>query len=694
MIHIFPSIRWLGTLQINIYDLIQQCIDVICATDSISSSLLFCPTLRMANNFLQSIQKFLRINEKQVVGTQLEKSSNRKAPELLAFVKTVKLELEKFAATGKSAIGDLEAFKGKSLLVAQVLCEFATTLLLGNPIDNRAFESEKIFVMLYSLPPNSHFGALMTKIFMGVLWHQVPHPPVSFQNQAGYQWRSADGSNNNLAFPNVGRAGEKYIQDCRSKRPLSSSLPDPGRIFDELLLRTPGKDGQFKANAFGISSNLLYMATLITHDVFDTDVTDRSINLSTSYLDLSPLYGTTKQIQDSVRTGVNGLLKPDRFADTRFWLQPDGLIALLVLFNRNHNYLAENLLKIDENRRFSSLNDVQRDEALFQTARLINERTYVNIVLHDYVRVILGVNRTDSSWSLNTLVDFTDVGTGGDVPSATGNQCSLEFNFLYRWHHATSVEDELWLEQIMTNLIGDWKNMDMRTMFQKLGEVKGDQKENLQLVRDEEGRIKDEDLARAMINGCNKVSGAFGGLNTPAFFRNIEISGILHARSMGTCTLNEFRSRLKLKKYESFEELNPELADRLAKLYPTVDDVELYPGLLSEEKEVPADGRGLCPNYTTAFAILSDAVALTRGDRFHMKEATYFNLTTFGMQDSESDPTIDHGTLIGRKLIARHLSSVFSPNSVYAIFPFTRPNETWKYLHEKRSNYDFNVPLQ
>ncbi len=650
-------------------------------------------TFEMSTNTLvQSLQKFFKVNDKDTLDTEIKQHHTQSTSDFLTFIHIIKSELQKIESGGKSFIGDLKALKSNAVPDAITLCDFATNLAIGNPIDDRALELEKIMVMLYNLPSDSQFGALMSKMFIGLLWNQLPHPLVNFQNQAGYQWRSADGSNNNLTLPNIGKSGEKYIQDCLSQRPQADLLPNPALIFDELLKRRLGTNGEFKASEFGISSNFFYFATLITHDLFNTDGTDKSINLTTSYLDLSPLYGSTKQIQDTVRTGKNGLLKPDQYADTRFWIQPVGLTALIVLFSRNHNYLAETLLKIDENARFSSLEEKQRDEALFQTARLINERTYVNIILHDYLRVILGVNRTDSSWTLDPRQDFSNVGSGGNVPVATGNQCSLEFNFLYRWHHATSVEDEIWLDSKLLSLVGNWKSMDMKTMFQKLEEVKQEQKQSSQLVRRKDGRFRDKDLAKALIDGCKNVSGAFGGQNTPAVFRNIEISGILHARSMGICTLNEYRSRLKLKKYQSFEELNPELAERLAKLYKTIDDVELYPGLLCEQKKPGVDGSGLCPNYTTGFAILSDAVALVRGDRFHSKDATYFNLTNFGMEDSQSVDTIDYGTLIGRKLIARHLGSVYTQNNVYATFPFTLPNETWKNLGDKRTKYDFTVP--
>ena len=350
------------------------------------------------NSFVQSFQKFFKSNDKPAGNTEVrEASTNQTTSELLLLIKVVKIELQKHESGEKSFIADLKALKGDVLPAALNLCEFVANVLLGIPIDDRDAEVEKVIVMFSTLPSDSRLGALISKIFIGLLWNQLPHPPDNFQNQAGYQWRSADASNNNLALPTIGKAGQKYIQDCLSKRPRSDHLPDPGLIFDELLKRCPGKDGRFKASESRVSSNLFYLATLITHDLFDTDEMNRNVNRPTSYLDLSPLYGTTKALQDYVRTGKNGLLKVDRFADTRFRIQPAAVTALVVLFNRNHNYIASNLLNFDENARFSSLDEKQRDEALFQTARLINERTYVNIVLHDYLRVILGVNRVESS---------------------------------------------------------------------------------------------------------------------------------------------------------------------------------------------------------------------------------------------------------------------------------------------------------
>lgn len=95
---------------------------------------------------------------------------------------------------------------------------------------------------------------------------------------------------------------------------------------------------------------------------------------------------------------------------------------------------------------------------------------------------------------------------------------------------------------------------------------------------------------------------------------------MLQARKWGCCSLNEFRKFFGLKEYDTFEEINsdPEIADQLRHLYEHPDYVELYPGLVSEEPKVPmVPGAGICPTYTISRAILSDAVALVRGDRFY-----------------------------------------------------------------------------
>jgi hypothetical protein len=53
-------------------------------------------------------------------------------------------------------------------------------------------------------------------------------------------------------------------------------------------------------------------------------------------------------------------------------------------------------------------------------------------------------------------------------------------------------------------------------------------------------------------------------------------------------------------------------------LYKEPDFVEMYPGLFFEAAKKPFyPGSGLCGGFTMVRAVLSDAVALVRGDRFY-----------------------------------------------------------------------------
>jgi Animal haem peroxidase len=88
-------------------------------------------------------------------------------------------------------------------------------------------------------------------------------------------------------------------------------------------------------------------------DLFKTNLSDTNINDASSYLDLGPLYGSNQDEQDSVRTFVDGKLKPDCFSELRILGFPPGVSALLVCFNRFHNYVAGELAAINVGGRFS-----------------------------------------------------------------------------------------------------------------------------------------------------------------------------------------------------------------------------------------------------------------------------------------------------------------------------------------------------
>jgi linoleate 8R-lipoxygenase/9,12-octadecadienoate 8-hydroperoxide 8R-isomerase len=216
------------------------------------------------------------------------------------------------------------------------------------------------------------------------------------------------------------------------------------------------------------------------------------------------------------------------------------------------------------------------------------------------------------------------------------------------------------------------------------------------LQRQADGRFDDDDLVRIFEESVEDVAGAFGASNVPTVFRTIEVLGIKQARSWNLATLNEFRSFFSLQPYKTFEEINsdPYIADQLRHLYDHPDLVELYPGLIVEDAKDPMlPGSGLCANYTTSRAILSDAVTLVRGDRFYTVDYTPKHLTNWAYNEINYDVTIDQGAVF-YKLVLRAFPNHFRGDSVYAHFPMVVPHENKKILTNLgRGNvYSFDRP--
>ena len=90
---------------------------------------------------------------------------------------------------------------------------------------------------------------------------------------------------------------------------------------------------------------------------------------------------------------------------------------MALLFCRNCNGIAEKLLtESKDDFRFATIpaEDDEKglkrlDEYLFQTARNINIGTFITAVLYDYVRMLLGINREKTTWTLPIAGDLSDV---------------------------------------------------------------------------------------------------------------------------------------------------------------------------------------------------------------------------------------------------------------------------------------------
>ncbi|KAF2497886.1 hypothetical protein BU16DRAFT_548887 [Lophium mytilinum] len=608
--------------------------------------------------------------------------------------------------------GTLSDISHLSIPDIKTLIDIQKSSMSGALINDKTYQMEGLVHAAADLPDGSGLRTKLTDLFLTQLWNDLEHPPQSYLG-GKYQYRAADGSNNSLVHPRLGAAGTPYARTVKPTMAQPPYRPDPGVVFDSLMTR---KHHELHPNR--ISSMLFYFASIIIHDLFRTDHQDPSNSLTSSYLDLSPLYGSNQAEQDLMRTKdkYNGKIKPDCFSEARLLSFPPGVGALLIMFNRFHNYTVDNLAGINENGRFTKPTEpadpkdskaadaykaklVKYDEDLFQTGRLITCGLYINIVLVDYVRTILNLNRTDSNWQLNPRAIIKD-----GPPLGVGNQVSAEFNLVYRWHSAVSDKDEKWTQDLWDKMFPgrDAKSVGQDEFLNKLKDMYHTTPKEPELrpfgglKRNADGTYPDDGLVKILKESVEDCANSFGANRVPAVMRAIEVLGIQQARSWNLCSLNEFRKYFGLTPHESFESINPDkdVAEQLKNLYETPDQVEIYPGIVVEEAKKPlAPGAGLTPPFTVSRAVLSDAVALVRGDRFYTLDYNPKTLTNWGFAQVDTDTGIDNGCVF-YKLFLRAFPDHFEQNSVYAHYPFTTPDAMKDVLVDLHKDhlYNFDKP--
>ncbi|KAI0197948.1 linoleate diol synthase [Astrocystis sublimbata] len=565
---------------------------------------------------------------------------------------------------------------------------------------------EDTIQLVANLPHDSRLRSELTNNLINQLWDTLDHPPLLYMGDK-HQYRQADGSWNNPMNPMLGAAGSNYARSCQPSVPVGA-LPDPELVYESVMKRTT-----YRKHPNNTSSILWYWADIIIHDLFWTDQRDITKNKTSSFLDLSPLYGSNQEMQDAVRTFKDGMMKPDVFADKRLLGQPPGVSVILVMFNRFHNYIAGNLAAINEGGRFTppppGLDEEKAaaawkkyDNDLFQTARLITSGLYINITLVDYVRNIVNLHRSNTTWTLDPRAEMgKDAGTFAGSERGTGSMVSAEFNLCYRWHSCISDKDDQWIKDFYSGIFGAEKDIsnltlqDMAMGFIKFERgIPDDPAERTfgGFKRGTDGKFDDDDLVNCISDSIEDVAGAFGSRNVPQALKPVEIMGILQGRRWNVAGLNEFRKHFGLKPHETFEDINsdPEVAGALQHLYGHPDFVELYPGLVSEEAKDPmVPGVGIAPTYTISRVILSDAVCLTRGDRFYTTDYNPRSLTSWGFNEVAYDLNMNQGCVF-YKLFMRAFPRHFKRNSAYAHYPMCVPGETKHILTNLGRVQDFN----
>src|SRR5438128_2618531 len=80
---------------------------------------------------------------------------------------------------------------------------------------------------------------------------------------------------------------------------------------------------------------------------------------------------------------------------------------------------------------------------------------YVNISIHDYLRALMGFHKFNTTFTLDPRIAINDPGKEV-ISRGIGNQVTVEFNLLYRFHCAISQSDEQWAETLIKEDYGKY----------------------------------------------------------------------------------------------------------------------------------------------------------------------------------------------------------------------------------------------
>lgn len=213
-----------------------------------------------------------------------------------------------------------------SLTIAEAIPQLAT----GEPINDKNNLLEHGVAMLQSLPANSGLGDQVANAFIGMLWHDLPHPPPTLAGPNS-RYRRHDGGQNNPWHTEMGKAGSPYSRSVPPMKPKGPNLPNVEDVYETLLKR----EGPFRKHPSGLNRLFFSFATVVIHECFQTSRKDPWINETSSYVDLSTLYGNTEKEQKRVRTYENGGIYPDVIASERIMMMPPGVVAVLLMFSRS-----------------------------------------------------------------------------------------------------------------------------------------------------------------------------------------------------------------------------------------------------------------------------------------------------------------------------------------------------------------------
>ena len=332
-------------------------------------------------------------------------------------------------------------------------------------------------------------------------------------------------------------------------------------------------------------------------------------NNITSWVDGSNIYGADQERSDYLRAFNGGKLKvsegnllpfgnadfdnanPSRQDPQNLFAAGDVranensvLASMHTLFVREHNLLADEL---------AVAHPQWTDDQLFARARQINIAQYQSIVYNEYLPSILGQDALPAYGGYD----------GGIDPSIDRSFSSAAF----RIGHTQLSSDILRLDlEGKTITAGNLGLADV--FFRPVGVI---QESGIDPILRGIGSSLSQNVDLKLISDVRNLLFTFGPHTTG---RDLFAINVERGRLNGVNDYNSVRETYGLGKVDSFDDItsSTQAQQQLAELYGTVDNIDLYVGLLSED-HLPGTAVG-----ETFRTILSEQfLALREGDRFY-----------------------------------------------------------------------------
>jgi peroxidase len=525
-------------------------------------------------------------------------------------------------------------------------------------------------------------------------------------------FRSITGFGNNVTHPTYGQAGTNLIRvspvayadgistpsqpNALSPREISNNLnnqSDPifsgadnlgapqskdlsdfayvwGQFIDHDMDLTPTTSGQ----SFNIPGDPTRPADLMGVEPFTRSTfnpatgTSKSnplqqVNVNTSYLDLSQVYGSSQVVADALRTFHGGLMKtsPGGFLpyDNTTYFTPDQikalnmandamqvpesslfaagdvranenieLTAIQTLFVRNHNRLAQEL---------HTLHPTWSDEQLYQEARKLNIATEELITYNEFLPAILGPNALPAYTGYKDNVNASIATEFSTVGFRFGH--SLLSNSVGRVNNdGTNITDPTGTAAV--NLTQDFFDPNLISATAGTDPLTGHATSGIGAILKADASNTANELDLLLIDEIRNQ--LFGIPNAPG--TDLAARDIQRARDDGIGTYNQVRVAYHLPAVKTFADITSNVAvqQELQATYGTVDKIDPFEGMLAEDHLPGAD-----VGPTIKAILVKQFTALRDGDRyFFLNESFNFQEIGLVLQAPTLATVIEHNTAI------------------------------------------------